>query len=70
MPELVLLTSEGFQVPEIPFVEIGFKLGMASSPAQMVIAVPKSNVGIMFGLTVTDNVVEVAHWLRIDRQWE
>ena len=48
-------------MPEIPFVEIGFKLGMASSPAQMVIAVPKSNVGIMFGLTVTDNEVEVAH---------
>ena len=60
-PELVLLTSDGFHVPLIPFVELGFKLGMASSPAQIDIAVPKSNVGVMFGLTVTVNVVVVAH---------
>lgn len=60
-PELVLLTSDGFHVPLIPFVELGFKLGMASSPAQIVIAAPKSNVGVMFGLTVTVKVVSVAH---------
>ena len=45
----------------MPFVELGFKFGMASSPAQMEMAVPKSNVGITFGLTVTVNVVVVAH---------
>ena len=60
-PELVLLTSVGFHVPLMPFVELGFKFGMASSPAQMEMAVPKSNVGITFGLTVTVNVVVVAH---------
>jgi hypothetical protein len=31
------------------------------APAQIVIAVPKLNVGIMFGLTVTVNVVGKAH---------
>ena len=60
-PELVLLTSDGFHVPLMPFVELGFKFGMASSPAQIEMAVPKSNVGITFGLTVTVNVVVVAH---------
>lgn len=60
-PELVLLTSDGLHVPLMPFVELGFKFGMASSPAQMEMAVPKSNVGIILGLTVTVNVVDVAH---------
>jgi hypothetical protein len=31
-------------------------------PAQMVSVVPKVNVGVMFGLTVTVNVVPLAHW--------
>ncbi len=31
-------------------------------PAQIVRVVPKLNVGVMFGLTVTVNVVVVAHW--------
>ena len=56
-----MLTSDGFQVPAIPFVELGFRLGTASSPAQMVNEFPKSNVGVMFGLTVTVNEVDVAH---------
>mgnify|MGYP006174046501 FL=1 len=30
-------------------------------PAQIVNVVPKLNVGVMFGLTVTVNVVAVAH---------
>jgi hypothetical protein len=45
----------------MPFVELGFKFGMASSPEQIEMAVPKSNVGIILGLTVTVNIVGVAH---------
>ena len=31
-------------------------------PAQIVNDVPKLNVGVMFGFTVTVNVVGTAHW--------
>ena len=33
------------------------------TPAQIVKDVPNANVGVMFGLTVTVNVVPFAHWL-------
>ena len=44
----------------MPFVEVAGSAG-TTPPAHMVNAVPKSNVGVMFGLTVTVNVVVVAH---------
>ncbi len=44
----------------IPFVDVLGRLG-TDPPAQIVKLVPKLNVGVMFGLTVTVNVVERAH---------
>ena len=60
VPEAWLSTVEGDQVPVMPFVEVAGSVGTIP-PAHMVNAVPKSNVGVMFGLTVTVNVVVVAH---------
>ena len=53
-------TTEGFHVPVIPLSD---ELGNAGTvpPAQIVSAVPKLNVGVIFGFTVTANVVVVAH---------
>ena len=45
----------------MPFVEVVGKVGTAP-PAHIVELVPKLNVGVMFGLTVTVSVVPVAHW--------
>ena len=50
----------GLQVPVMPFVEVVGNVGM-DAPAQIVELVPKLNEGVIFGLTVTVNVVEVAH---------
>lgn len=47
-------------MPVIPFVDVAGNAGTVS-PAQIVKLVPKLNVGEMFGLTVTVNVVAVAH---------
>jgi hypothetical protein len=58
---LLLSTTEGFHVPFIPFVDVFGKAGTVP-PAQMVKDVPKLNVGVMFGVTVTVNVVGTAHW--------
>ena len=55
-----MFTAAGFHVPVIPFSDVVGKTGTVPS-AQIVKEVPKLNVGISFGLTVTDNVVEVAH---------
>ena len=59
--EFWLSIVEGLHVPAIPFVD---DVGRAGTlvPAQIVKLVPKLNVGVMFGLTVTLNVVVVAHW--------
>ena len=53
-------TTEGFHVPVIPLSD---ELGNAGTvpPAQIVSDVPKLNVGVVFGSTVTANVVVVAH---------
>ena len=59
MPLAVLLTTEGFHVPVIPFVDVVGNVGTVP-PEQMVSVVPKLNVGVIFGLTVTVNVVVVA----------
>ena len=59
VPELVLLTTEGFHVPVTPLSDVVGRVG-TEPPEQMVIF-PKLNVGITFGLTVTLNVVGTAH---------
>ena len=49
------------QLPVIPFMEVVGKPGTAA-PAQIDKLVPKLNVGVMFGVTVSVNDVVVAHW--------
>jgi len=56
-----LSTTEGLQVPDIVFADVVGKVGTAP-PAQIVELVPKLNVGVIFGLTVTVNVVGFVHW--------
>ena len=60
VPLAVLLTTDGLQVPVILFVDVVGKVGTVP-PAQIVDVVPKLNVGVMFGFTVTVNVDMVAH---------
>jgi hypothetical protein len=55
-----LSTDDGLHVPVIPFCDVEANDGTVP-PAQMVRLVPKLNAGVMFGLTVSANVVEVAH---------
>ena len=57
----MLLTVAGLHVPVILFVDVNGKAGTVP-PEQIARAVPKLNVGVMFGFTVTVNVVVVAHW--------
>ena len=58
--EAWLLTTAGFHVPVIPLSDV---LGNAGTvdPAQMVSDVPKLNVGVMFGFTVTEKLAVVPH---------
>ena len=60
VPEVWSFTEAGLQVPVMPLVDVVGKVGTLV-PAQMVNAAPKSNVGVMFGVTVTVNVVGTAH---------
>ena len=53
-------TDAGLHVPAIPFCDVEGSDGTVP-PAQIVRLVPKLNVGVMFGLTVTANDVVVAH---------
>jgi len=57
---LVLLTVAGLHVPVIPSKDVVVKVG-TDPPEQIFRLVPKLNVGVIFGLTVTSNVVGVAH---------
>jgi hypothetical protein len=57
----VLLTFDGLQVPVILFVDVVGKAGTVP-PEHIARAVPKLNVGVIFGFTVTVNVAVVAHW--------
>jgi hypothetical protein len=59
-PLVVLLTTDGLHVPVIPLVDVLGNVGTLA-PAQIVSVVPKLNVGVMFGATVTVNVVALAH---------
>ena len=52
--------TEGLQLPVILFVDVVANAGTAS-PAQMIMLVPKPNVGVTTGSTVTTNVAVVAH---------
>lgn len=60
VPPAVLLTVEGLHVPVILLVDVFGNAG-TTPPSQMLSVVPKLNVGVMFGFTVTVNVVVVAH---------
>ena len=60
VPEFWLSTADGLHVPVIPLPDVVAREGTLP-PAQIVKLVPKVNVGVMLGLTVTDNVADVAH---------
>lgn len=53
-------TTDGLQVPVIPLVETFGKDGTLP-PAQIVREVPKLNVGVIFGATVTEKLTGGAH---------
>ena len=59
-PDSVLLTAAGLHVPVMPLSDTPGNEGTGSL-AQTVSDVPKPNVGITLGFTVTVNVVVVAH---------
>ena len=58
--EFWLLTDEGFHVPVIPFADVVGNIGTVPL-SQIVKEVPKLNVGVILGFTVTVNVVVFAH---------
>ena len=58
VPLAVLLTVAGDHVPVMPFVDVNGNTG-ATAPEQ--IGATAAKVGVTFGLTVTVNVVDVAH---------
>ena len=60
MPLAVLLIAAGLQVPVMPLSEVVGKAG-TPPPEQIFMLVPKPKVGGTFGLTVTVNVVGLAH---------
>ena len=60
VPEFWLSITAGFHVPVIPLLEVLVNAG-TTAPAQMLRDVPKLNVGVMFGVTVTEKLVVVAH---------
>ena len=59
-PEVVLSITDGLQLPVIPLSEPEGSAGTAA-PLHIVSDVPIPNTGVMFGVTVTVNVVVVAH---------
>ena len=48
-------------MPIIPFVDVPGKAG-TEPPAQILSVVPKVNVGVTRGITVTDIVIGIPHW--------
>jgi hypothetical protein len=58
VPEAVLLTVAGLHIPVMPFVDVAGSVG-AVAPVQ--IGFTAAKVGVMLELTVTTNVVVVAH---------
>ena len=59
MPPVVLLITDGFQVPVMPFGEVLFKIG-TDDPLQMASVVAK--FGTTLFETVTASVTGDAHW--------
>ena len=59
VPDVVLLTVAGLQVPLIPLVDVVGSVG-ATDPVQIGLTAAKA--GEMLELTVTSNVVVAAHW--------
>ena len=59
-PDVASLTTAGFHAPVIPLSDVAGRAGTIPF-AQMVNDVPKPNVGVSFGFTVTVNVVGKAH---------
>jgi hypothetical protein len=55
-----LSITEGFQVPVIPFSDVTGNVGTLA-PAQIVVEVPKLNVEVITGFTVTSKLAEEAH---------
>ena len=60
MADVVLSIVAGLQVPVIPLPEVDGKVGTVP-PSQMVNEVPKLKVGVILGVTLTVNDVELAH---------
>jgi hypothetical protein len=60
VPLAVLLTTDGLHVPVMLLSEVVGNVGTVP-PEQIDNVVPKLNVGVMFGFTVTVNVAVVAH---------
>lgn len=60
VPLAVLLMVAGLHVPIIPLSDVPGRVGTLA-PLQILSEVPKLNVGVTFGLTVTVNVVVVPH---------
>ena len=58
VPDVVLLTVAGFHVPVMPFVDVVGKTGDALPEH---IGATAANVGVVCGVTVTINVLVVAH---------
>ena len=58
--EAWLLTTAGDQTPLIPFFEVVGNTGTVD-PEQITCAVPKSNVGVNIGFTVTLNFTVLIH---------
>ena len=60
VPEILSSTTEGVHSPLMLFVDVFGNVG-TTSPAQIFNDVPKLNAGTILGVTVTVNVVVVAH---------
>ena len=61
VPLAVLLTVDGLQVPVTALSDVVGNVGTVA-PEQIFNDVPKLNVGVTFGVTVTVKLVVVAHW--------
>jgi hypothetical protein len=59
VPEIVLLTTDGDQVPITPFVEIIGNVGVVAPLQNGAIGI---NIGVTVAVMVTGNVAVVAHW--------
>jgi len=61
VPEVVLLTIKGLQLPMIPLVDVEGRTGTLP-PEQMVSELPKANTGFAFVITITLIVAGIPHW--------